>query len=295
MWTEKYRPKKFDEVVGHKEVVERIRAMLPDIPHLLFYGPAGVGKTTLAKVIINELKAPYIEINSSDERGIDVIRNRVKDFAKTTSVNAKIKIVLLDEADGLTADSQDALRRIMEKYSNITRFILTCNNIAKIIPPLKSRCKGGMFEFKPIEKEAVKKRVMEILGKEGVTITDEAFDAIYKKSQGDLRILDYLYQLSRITSNITIEDVSLPENTNYLHILKYIKARKYLTACKLITKEDVLPLFHACMKLKIPGKVKAEIVKIFAEYDFRSQFAITEEIQLYWLVGELIERIGGIE
>src|SRR3989338_11605920 len=157
IWTEKFRPAKFEEIAGQKEIIRKIKALVEtkNIPHMLFSGPAGVGKTTLSLVIAKELhkgnwRSNFLELNESDTRGIDIIRNEVKNFAKTMAVNTDApKIILLDEADALTKEAQQALRRTMETYSNSCRFILSCNIVSKIIDPIKSRC--AVFRFKPLD------------------------------------------------------------------------------------------------------------------------------------------------
>ena len=168
IWTEKYRPKKFEEIIGQKEIVLRIKSLVEkkSLPHCLFAGPAGVGKTTLATIIAKELfdenwKPNFLELNASDDRGIGIIRNEIKNFARTMSL-AKIpfKIIFLDECDSLTRDAQQALRRTMEQYSRSTRFILSCNFSSKLIDPIKSRC--SIFRFKPLTKENVDEIIKEL-------------------------------------------------------------------------------------------------------------------------------------
>ena len=185
MWTEKYRPKTFDEIRGQRDIVERVKKLVKsgNMPHLLFAGPAGVGKTTLALVIAHELygsswRENFLELNASDERGIDVIRDKVKNFARTKAIgDVPFKIIYLDEADALTRDAQQALRRIMENYTATCRFILACNYSSKIIEPIQSRC--TVFRFKPLPKEELIKLLEEIAKKEGLKIDKEALEALY--------------------------------------------------------------------------------------------------------------------
>ena len=148
IWTEKYRPKKFEELVGQEEVVKKVENLTKsmNIPHLLFAGPAGTGKSTLALIVVKELfgstwKENYLELNASDERGIDVVRQKVKDFARTKALgNVPFKVIFLDEADALTREAQQALRRTMENYTSTCRFVMSCNYSSKIIDPIQSRC-----------------------------------------------------------------------------------------------------------------------------------------------------------
>ena len=161
IWTEKYRPKKFHEIKGQEAVVNRAEAFVKqkNMPHLLFAGPAGTGKTSLSLVIAKNLFKDswyenFLELNASDERGIDVIRVKVKDFARTRAIgDVPFKIIYLDECDALTKEAQQALRRTMENYTQTCRFILSCNYSSKIIDPIQSRC--SVFRFKPLPKKSV--------------------------------------------------------------------------------------------------------------------------------------------
>ncbi len=290
-WVDKYRPKTFDDIVGNRVIIERIRSNLNNLPDLLFYGRAGVGKTATAKVIIDVLQTDYIELNASDERGIAIIQGRVKDFAKTQGLSNKIKIVLLDEADNLTKDAQDALKRTMELYSNNCRFILTANNKQKITEPIISRCGGG-FEFLPISKDDTEKMMVRILTKEGIGITYDAFEELYQKHYGDIReMINDLQSLSGITKNIELKHIKeIQPNTNHLQILEFIKSKKFTDACKIIKKEDVIPLYYAIQNLDI--KQKDEIAVIFAEYDYRRQFAVLDFLQLHALIAKIMTILG---
>ena len=176
IWTEKYRPKDFNEFFGQELIVERVKALVEkkNLPNLLFAGPAGTGKSSLSLVIAKKLfgdswRQNFLELNSSDERGIDVIRNKVKDFARTKAIrDVPFKIIFLDESDSLTKEAQQALRRTMESYTNSCRFILGCNFSSKLIDPIQSRC--AVFRFKPLSKDELKKIMLKISKKESLEV-----------------------------------------------------------------------------------------------------------------------------
>ncbi|MBT4257571.1 replication factor C small subunit [archaeon] len=215
IWTEKYRPKKFSQVVGQDDIIKRIEALTNtlNIPHLLFAGPAGTGKSTLALIIVKELfkdtwKTNYLELNASDERGINIVREKVKDFARTKALgDVPFKVIFLDEADALTPEAQQALRRTMENYSSTCRFIMSCNYSSKIIDPIQSRC--AMFRFKLLEKKDIDKVMEWIANDENLTINPEARETIYEGSEGDCRrCINLLQTTASISPTITTDLVS---------------------------------------------------------------------------------------
>jgi replication factor C small subunit len=193
IWIEKYRPAKLADMVGQEEIVERLQSYVRSgsMPHLLFTGSAGVGKTTAAVALARELfgetwHTNFRELNASDERGIDVVRNQIKQFARTSPLEgASFKILFLDEADALTPDAQAALRRTMESYAATCRFILSCNYSSKIIDPIQSRC--AIYRFRPLDRGAISEEIRRIAGREGLTVSEKAIDAIVYIAQGDMR------------------------------------------------------------------------------------------------------------
>ncbi len=193
IWIEKYRPLKLADIVGQEEIIERLASYVRSgsLPHLLFTGSAGVGKTTAAVALAREFfkdnwHLNFRELNASDERGIDVVRNQIKQFARTSPLGgAGFKILFLDEADALTPDAQSALRRTMENFAQTCRFILSCNYSSKIIDPIQSRC--AIYRFRPLRRDAVIKEMLRIAQCEGLNLTDGALDAIVYISQGDMR------------------------------------------------------------------------------------------------------------
>ena len=210
IWTEKYRPQHFDEIKGQQEIVAKLRAFVSsgNMPHLLFSGPAGVGKTTLSLVIAKELfednwHQNFLELNASDERGIDVVRTKVKDFARTKALgDVPFKLIYLDESDALTKEAQQALRRTMENYTKTCRFILSCNYSSKIIDPIQSRC--AVFRFRPLAKEDIFAMIDTISQKENLTVHEDAKNALFEICEGDCRKLENIMQSCAVI-NTTID------------------------------------------------------------------------------------------
>ncbi|KAJ1564569.1 hypothetical protein HK096_007348 [Nowakowskiella sp. JEL0078] len=224
-WVEKYRPKSMDSISSQEEVVAVLRKTMEskNLPHLLFYGPPGTGKTSTILAVAQELYGPeliksrVLELNASDERGIDVIREKVKSFAKTTVSQTvpgypcpPYKIVILDEADSMTTDAQSALRRTMETYSKITRFCLICNYVSRIIDPLMSRC--ARFRFKPLSDKSISERLEYVSKTEGVICESSSIKALVDVSGGDLRkAIMYLQTASRLHNSEPIPENSIAE------------------------------------------------------------------------------------
>ena len=212
IWIEKFRPQTFEDIKGQDKIVERVKAFveLKNMPHLLFAGYSGTGKTSLSLVVAKKLygenwKSNFLETNASDDRGIDVVRNTIKDFARTKAIgDFPFKIIYLDECDSLTKEAQQALRRTMETYSNTCRFILSCNFSSKIIDPIQSRC--TVFRFKPLAKEEIKKIIDKIAKEEGLKISNSAIDSLYEISEGDCRKLENILQsCAALSAEITEE------------------------------------------------------------------------------------------
>jgi replication factor C small subunit len=211
IWIEKYRPQTLDEIKGQDDIVERLQSYIEqrDLPHLLFSGRAGIGKTTAATAIAREVygddwRGNFLELNASDQRGIDVVRDRIKNFARSSFGGHDYRIIFLDEADSLTSDAQSALRRTMEQFSDNTRFILSCNYSSKIIDPIQSRC--AVFRYSPLSDEAIAAQVDEIAPAEGIEVTDAGREALVYAAGSDMRRAINSLQAAATTGEVVDEE-----------------------------------------------------------------------------------------
>ena len=309
IWTEKYRPSTFSEVEGQDEIIKRIEPLTNtlNIPHLMFAGPAGVGKSTLALVIVKELfkdtwKENYLELNASDERGINVVREKVKSFAKTKSLgNVPFKVIFLDEADALTPEAQQALRRTMENYSSSCRFILSCNYSSKIIDPIQSRC--VIFRFKLLEKKDIGKVLQKISDKEGLTLNPNAIESIYEGSEGDCRrSINILQSTASISPSITSDLVgTVISNTkpkeikivlDYALAGDFEKAREKLLDVMLtesISGQDVIKAIQKeIWNLPVEPEIKVKLTEKTGEIEFRIVEGSDPFIQLQALLASFV-------
>ncbi len=307
IWTEKYRPHDFDEVKGQKNVVKGVRAFVKqkNMPHLLFAGPAGVGKSSLALVITKKLfketwRQNFLELNASDERGIDVVRNKVKDFARTRSIgNVPFKIIFLDECDALTKEAQQALRRTMENFAQTTRFILSANYSSKIIDPIQSRC--TIFRFKPLERKDVYEIIEKIAKEERLKINEKAKDALFEASSGDCRRVENILQsCAALGPNITEEvvyslvSVAKPKEIRDVLMLainnRFKEARDKLLDTMLkygLSGTDVIKqIQQEVWNLEIDSKHKPILVDKCGEIEFRMTEGSDEFVQLEALLAQ---------
>ncbi|MFH0701083.1 MAG: replication factor C small subunit [Candidatus Woesearchaeota archaeon] len=301
IWTEKYRPSTFEEIKGQKEIVEKIKAFVEtkNMPHLLFSGPAGVGKTTLSLVIAKQLygeswRENTLELNASDERGIDVVRVKVKDFARTKSIgNVPFKLIYLDESDALTKEAQQALRRTMENYTQTCRFILSCNYSSKIIDPIQSRC--AIFRFKPLSEEEINQVIDKVAKQEGLKLSAEAKKALFDICEGDCRRLENIMQSCAVLNkNINPELVysmaSVAKPKEVKEVLSvaakgnFIEARKKLLSLMLdygLSGIDVIKQIQKeIWNLEIPDRQKVELIDKCGETEFRMTEGSDEYLQI---------------
>ena len=306
MWVEKYRPKTLSEVVNQKDIIGSLEALIKDptdMPHLLFSGSAGVGKTTTALCITRQILGDYakdytLELNASDERGIEMVRERVKKFSRFAGMGSlPFKIIILDEADEMTSGAQTALRRIIEDTARTCRFIIIANNVSRIIDPLQSRCAG--FKFTSVGEEDVIARLEEIAGKESVSADRGGLKAVYDYSEGDMRHAINIMQAAASLGSITEENVKVSAGLTRISDVdavlkaalsgKLVEARekmielirvygmsetdffKYLNAAVFKSRHDRLP----------------DILKVIAKYDYRVLVGANSEIQLSAMLAEL--------
>lgn len=305
IWIEKYRPLSLEDVVGQEEIVKRLKSYVRsrNVPHLLFSGPPGVGKTAAAISMVRELfgedwRANFIELNASDERGIDVVRHKVKDFARTAPLGgADFKVIFLDEADALTNDAQSALRRTMERYSSICRFVLSCNYSSKIIEPIQSRC--AVYRFRSLSDEAVGERMKKIAEAEGVEVTEGGMGAIVYVARGDMRkAINALQAASLMEGTVTEETIyqitatARPEEIRELLAAalagKFTQARSLLDDLLLVqglSGEDVIIQIHRQMMSlmdsdDLSATTSVRLMDRIGEIDFRMTEGANERIQL---------------
>lgn len=306
-WTEKYRPKKLQEVTGQQDTLGSLKAFVDakNMPNLLFSGPPGVGKTTCALALAHEffgdnISGNFLELNASDERGIDVVRGRIKDFARTVSLGeVPFKLIFLDESDALTADAQQALRRTMETYSRATRFILSCNYSSKIIEPIQSRC--AIFRFLQLKEDDVKKMLEYIAKEEGLQVEDDAYNAVFYVSEGDMRkSINVLQGCAIHGKHITAETVhKISSRARPKEIQEMVKlalsgdfmgSRKNLDTLMInygLSGEDVVfQIYREIPNLEVPEKKKVILMDRLGEYNFRLVEGANERIQIEALLAQ---------
>ena len=301
IWIEKYRPSNLSEVVGQTPITSRLKNYVKErsMPHLLFAGPAGTGKTTCALALARELfgelwKHNLHELNASDERGIDVVRGKIKEFARTAPLGEDgFKIIFLDEADALTGAAQAALRRTMEKYSRTCRFVMACNFSSKIIDPIQSRC--AVFRFRPLKAEDVERYLKFVAVKEELNIDKEAYESLTYLAQGDLRRAINGLQMAAaanvdITPDVVYQAVAAARPEEVKEALEmslnnnFAGARERLDTLQItygLAGEDVLRQMHRSVRdIEVPDTIKVQMIEKLAEADFRLSEGANARIQI---------------
>jgi replication factor C small subunit len=307
IWIEKYRPETLDDVKGQADIVDRLQGYIErdDLPHLLFSGPAGVGKTTCASAIAREIygddwQGNFLELNASDERGIDVVRDRIKNFARTSFGGYDHRIIFLDEADSLTSEAQSALRRTMEQFSDNTRFILSCNYSSRIIDPIQSRC--AVFRFSPLSEDAVAAQVRDIAEAEGIEVTESGMEALLYAAGGDMRRVINTLQAAATTGETvddeavyTVTSTARPEEIQSM-VESAIEgdfrgARATLESLLVETGmagDDVIDQLHRSVwEFDIDDRRTVRLMERLGEADYRITEGADERVQLEALLASL--------
>lgn len=310
MWAEKYRPQNLDDMVNQTEIVSRLKGFVEErnLPHLLFVGPAGVGKTTSILALARDLygasySGSILELNASDERGIDVIREKVKFFARTAAISSAVpfKILIMDEADSLTSAAQHALRRTMERYTRTCRFCLIGNYSENIIEPIQSRC--SIFRFSPLSEDDIKTWIQTIASKEEINLMEEGLDAVYQASRGDMRKAINILQAAAATKDRVVDDIVVfsvlgrvsPKRVREMIRLglkgEFIEAREVLRSLLIdegLAAEDILKMAYSeVLRLGIPERWKVQLSDTVGEIDYRLTQGSRPEIQLSALLAKL--------
>jgi len=307
VWIEKYRPQTLDDVMGHENIVGRLQSYVSrnDLSHMLFSGPAGTGKTTCATAIARELygedwREHFLELNASDERGIDVVRDRIKNFARTSFGGHEYRIIFLDEADALTSDAQSALRRTMEQFSNNVRFILSCNYSSQIIDPIQSRC--AVFRFSPLADDAVAEEIRHIAAEEDIELTDDGLDALVYAADGDMRKAINGLQAASVSGDTVDEEAvyAITSTARPEEIREMVQSAldgdftaSRATLDRLLTEEgiaggDIIDQLHRSIwEFDVSDEAAVRVLERIGETDYRITRGANERVQLEAMLASL--------
>ncbi len=307
IWIEKYRPQTLADIKGQDDIVERLQSYIAqrDLPHLLFSGGAGIGKTTAATAIAREVygddwRGNFLELNASDQRGIDVVRDRIKNFARSAFGSHDYRIIFLDEADSLTSDAQSALRRTMEQFSDNTRFILSCNYSSKIIDPIQSRC--AVFRFSPLSDDAVGAQIDDIAAAEGIEVTADGREALIYAAGGDMRRAINSLQAAATTGEVVDEEAvylitstARPEEIESMVTDAiagdFSKSRSTLSTLLTDTGMaggDIIDQLHRSVwEFELTERQAVRLMERIGEADYRITEGANEQVQLEALLASL--------
>ncbi len=300
LWVEKYRPNTLDTYIGNEHLKSKVSVYLEsgDLPHLLLYGKAGTGKTTLAKLLVNNIECDYMYINASDENSVDTVRNKVRGFASTMGFK-DYKIIILDECDYITPNAQAALRNLMETFSKHCRFILTCNFVERIIDPIQSRCQS--FQIIPPSKQEVAKHLHKILVQENVIDKPEDIKILVETGYPDIRRIINSAQRNVVGNQLKLDTSSIIQNDYKLKLVKILETQDKKTAFKEIRQlladnkvtdfADLFRLLYDEVDTWGKGHV-AECILIIARYELSDGQVVDKEINA---MAMLIELLGVIK
>ncbi|ORY36540.1 P-loop containing nucleoside triphosphate hydrolase protein [Rhizoclosmatium globosum] len=305
-WVEKYRPSQLDELISHGDIIQSVSKFIDQnkLPHLLFYGPPGTGKTSMILAVARKLYGPkyksmILELNASDDRGIDVVREQIKNFASTKKIfSSGFKLIILDECDAMTQVAQNALRRIVEKYTQNVRFCIICNYVSKIIPALQSRC--TRFRFAPIPESFIRTRLDHVVAAESINITETGRSALLKLSKGDMRrmlnILQAVHAAYPVADEVSIYTcVGAPVPGDIVKMADWLFGESFdvahsniksLKQEKGLALSDMLLELHAVLQgMELPPHVRVKLLVKLAEVEYNLSVGCSEKLQLASLVG----------
>ncbi|MCL4129406.1 UNVERIFIED_CONTAM: hypothetical protein GTU68_030745 [Idotea baltica] len=305
-WVEKYRPQTLDDLISHEQIISTINRFINEghLPHLLFYGPPGTGKTSTILACARQLysskefSSMVLELNASDDRGIGVVREQILSFASTRTIfSSGFKLVILDEADAMTNDAQNALRRVIEKFTENVRFCLICNYLSKIIPAIQSRC--TRFRFGPLAHDQIKPRMEHVIEEERLQVTEDGKKALLTLSEGDMRKVINILQSTAMAFELVNEDnvyncVGHPLRSDIKNILNWLLNENIETSYKKISElktfkglalQDIISEIHPIVhRIDFPSSVRVDLIIQLSELEQKLLSGSSEKIQLSGLI-----------